>query len=142
MARIRASGVRAVLVVPARMTRSGLLAYPRQNLSRPGADAPRHASTASASPGSATRSSAGPRSARQPDAVHHHWRGNSGTHPVLRFLAACHPQLNDPSAITRPVLDDYMWWLLTEGTRAATRALSLSMIRVFGLEQQRNGQWR
>jgi len=46
------SGVRAVLVVPARMTRSGLLAYPRQNLSRPGADAPRHASTASASPGS------------------------------------------------------------------------------------------
>ena len=47
-----------------------------------------------------------------------------------RFLGACHPEANDPSAITRPVLEDYLSWLLTEGYSATTRALSLSMIRV------------
>jgi hypothetical protein len=84
------SGVRAVLVVPARMTRSGLLAYPRQNLSRPGADAPRHALTASASPSSATRSSAGPSSARQPGArsqpsAREHWHspGSPSSSPLV-----------------------------------------------------------
>jgi hypothetical protein len=48
-----------------------------------------------------------------------------------RFLTTCHPEVGEPSAITRPVLEDYLSWLLTEGYAAATRALSLSMIRVF-----------
>jgi integrase len=48
-----------------------------------------------------------------------------------RFLATCHPQAADASAITRPVLEDYLSWLLTQGYSASTRALSLSMIRVF-----------
>ena len=47
-----------------------------------------------------------------------------------RFLATCHPEVEEPG-ITRPVLEDYMSWLLTQGDSAATRALSLSMIRVF-----------
>ena len=48
-----------------------------------------------------------------------------------RFLGACHPEVGEPSAITRPVLEDYLSWLVTEGYSASTRALSLSMIRVF-----------
>jgi len=48
-----------------------------------------------------------------------------------RFLATCHPEVDQPSAITRPALEDYLSWLLTEGYSAGTRALSLSMIRVF-----------
>ena len=48
-----------------------------------------------------------------------------------RFLDACHPEASQPAAITRPVLEDYLSWLLTEGYSAATRALSLSMVRVF-----------
>ena len=48
-----------------------------------------------------------------------------------RFLAARHPQAADATAITRPVLEDYLSWLVTEGYSASTRALSLSMIRVF-----------
>ncbi len=48
-----------------------------------------------------------------------------------RFLAARHPQARDASAITRPVLEDYLSWLVTQGYSASTRALSLSMIRVF-----------
>jgi len=47
-----------------------------------------------------------------------------------RFLATRHPQAADASAITRPVLEDYLSWLLTQGYSAPTRALSLSMIRV------------
>jgi integrase len=47
-----------------------------------------------------------------------------------RFLATRHPQAADASAITRPVLEDYLSWLLTQGYPAPTRALSLSMIRV------------
>ena len=47
-----------------------------------------------------------------------------------RFLATRHPQAADASAITRPVLEDYLSWLLTQGYSASTRALSLSMIRV------------
>jgi len=48
-----------------------------------------------------------------------------------RFLATRYPQAADASAITRPVLEDYLSWLLTQGYSASTRALSLSMIRVF-----------
>jgi integrase len=48
-----------------------------------------------------------------------------------RFLAARHPRARDASAITRPVLEDYLSWLATQGYSASTRALSLSMIRVF-----------
>jgi integrase len=48
-----------------------------------------------------------------------------------RFLAMCHPQAADAGAITRPALEDYMSWLLDQGYSASTRALSLSMIRVF-----------
>ena len=47
-----------------------------------------------------------------------------------RFLATRHPQAADASAITRPVLEDYLSWLVTQGYSASTRALSLSMIRV------------
>src|SRR5215470_8717943 len=47
-----------------------------------------------------------------------------------RFLAARHPDAGDATAITRPVLEDYLSWLLTQGYSASTRALSLSMIRV------------
>ena len=47
-----------------------------------------------------------------------------------RFLVTRHPQAADASAITRPVLEDYLSWLLTQGYAASTRALSLSMIRV------------
>ena len=48
-----------------------------------------------------------------------------------RFLDTCHPEVYQPATITRPVLEDYLSWLLTEGYSAATRALSLSMVRVF-----------
>lgn len=48
-----------------------------------------------------------------------------------RFLAAHQPQAADAGGITRAVLEDYMSWLVTEGYSASTRALSLSMIRVF-----------
>ncbi|HXL94815.1 MAG TPA: tyrosine-type recombinase/integrase [Streptosporangiaceae bacterium] len=48
-----------------------------------------------------------------------------------RFLASRLPQAPDASAITRPVLEDYMSWLLAQGYAPSTRALSLSMIRVF-----------
>ena len=48
-----------------------------------------------------------------------------------RFLAARHPRAADASAITRPVLEDYLSWLVTQGYSAGTRALSLSMIRAF-----------
>ncbi len=48
-----------------------------------------------------------------------------------RFLTECHPEVSDPSGITRPVLEDYLAWLLLQGYSPATRALSCSMIRVF-----------
>jgi Phage integrase, N-terminal SAM-like domain len=56
-----------------------------------------------------------------------------------RFLAARHPQARDASAITRPVLEDYLSWLITQGYPASTRALSLSMIRVFFDAGHRHG---
>jgi len=55
------------------------------------------------------------------------------------FLAACHPEADRPSAITRPLLEDYLSWLVTQGYSAATRALSLSMIRVFFEACHRHG---
>lgn len=55
------------------------------------------------------------------------------------FLAACHPETDRPSAITRPVLEDYLSWLAAQGYSAATRALSLSMIRVFFEACHRHG---
>ena len=59
---------------------------------------------------------------------------NAGALALTRFssfLAGCQPDAGDASAITRPVLEDYLSWLLTQGYSASTRALSLSMIRVF-----------
>jgi integrase len=47
------------------------------------------------------------------------------------FLSGCHPVVGDGTGITRPVLEDYMAWLLVQGYSAPTRALSLSMLRVF-----------
>jgi integrase len=55
------------------------------------------------------------------------------------FLAARCPGAGDASAITRPVLEDYLSWLLTQGYSASTRALSLSMIRVFFEACHRHG---
>ena len=46
---------------------------------------------------------------------------------AIRNQCACSRQ----NWITRPVLEDYISWLLTQGYSASTRALSLSMIRVF-----------
>ena len=48
-----------------------------------------------------------------------------------RFLTEHHPEVSDPAGITRPVLEDYLAWLLTQGYSSATRALTLSMLRVF-----------
>ena len=48
-----------------------------------------------------------------------------------RFLATRQPGAGDAGVITRPVLEDYLSWLVTHGYSASTRALSLSMIRVF-----------
>ena len=41
------------------------------------------------------------------------------------FLAERHPGIADETGITRPVLEDYLSWLLAQGYSAATRALSL-----------------
>jgi integrase len=56
-----------------------------------------------------------------------------------RFLAARHPPPRAARAITRPVLEDYLSWLVTQGYSASTRALSLSMIRVFFDACRRHG---
>ena len=50
---------------------------------------------------------------------------------LSRFLAEGDCEVVDEAGITRPVLEDYMAWLLTQGYSPSTRALSLSMIRVF-----------
>src|SRR5262249_11775996 len=47
------------------------------------------------------------------------------------FPAARQPQAPAGSAITRPDLEDYPSWLVTEGYPGSTRALPLSVIRVF-----------
>ena len=56
-----------------------------------------------------------------------------------RFPAARQPDAGDASAITRPVLEDYLSWLVTQGYPASARALSLSMIRVFSGACHRHG---
>ena len=43
------------------------------------------------------------------------------------------------AGITRPVLEDYLSWLLAQGYSASTRALSLSMLRVFSGACHRHG---
>jgi hypothetical protein len=42
------------------------------------------------------------------------------------FLAERHPGIAGEAGITRPVLEDYLSWLLAQGYSASTRALSLS----------------
>ena len=64
--------------------------------------------------------------------VHDHRRRGAGADPVLPLpRRRVTREAGDASAITRPVLEDYLSWLLTQGYSASTRALSLSMIRVF-----------
>ena len=48
-----------------------------------------------------------------------------------RFLAECHPDVVDAAGVTRPVLEDFLAWLLEQRYSASTRALTCSMIRVF-----------
>ncbi|PZS32451.1 MAG: hypothetical protein DLM58_09810 [Pseudonocardiales bacterium] len=48
-----------------------------------------------------------------------------------RFLAEAHPDVQEASGITRPLLEDYLAWLLSQGYSNSTRALTLSMLRVF-----------
>ena len=59
---------------------------------------------------------------------------NAGALALSRFswfLAARHPKVTAPSGINRPVLEDYLAWLLTKNYSASTRALTPSMLRVF-----------
>jgi integrase len=56
-----------------------------------------------------------------------------------RFLAERHPSAPGGTGVTRPVLEDYMAWLLGQGYSAPTRSLSLSMLRVFFDACQRHG---
>jgi integrase len=55
------------------------------------------------------------------------------------FLAERHPGVSDETGITRLVLEDYLTWLLARGYSASTRALSLSMLRVFSDACHRHG---
>ncbi len=48
-----------------------------------------------------------------------------------RFLTESHPEVDAGPAITRPVLEDFLAWLLEQNYSASTRALTCSMIRVF-----------
>jgi len=48
-----------------------------------------------------------------------------------RFLTEQHPDVADAVGITRPVLEDYLAWLVAQGYSNSSRALTLSMIRVF-----------
>ena len=48
-----------------------------------------------------------------------------------RFLAGVHPEVDGPADITRPVLEDFLAWLLEQRYSSSTRALSCSMLRVF-----------
>jgi len=50
---------------------------------------------------------------------------------LSRFLSERHASVGDATGITRPVLEDYMAWLLGQGYSPATRSLTLSMLRVF-----------
>jgi integrase len=67
---------------------------------------------------------------------------NAGALAMSRFsafLAERHPGIGGESGITRPVLEDYLSWLLAKGYSAGTRALSLSMLRVFTDACHRHG---
>jgi integrase len=55
------------------------------------------------------------------------------------FLTERHPGVTDETGITRLVLEDYLTWLLARGYSAGTRALSLSMLRVFSDACHRHG---
>ena len=55
------------------------------------------------------------------------------------FLAERHPGIADETGITRPVLEDYLSWLLAQGYSASTRALWLSVLRVFSDACHRHG---
>jgi integrase len=47
------------------------------------------------------------------------------------FLAEAHPEVADETDVTRPVLEHYLSWLVERSYSSSTRALSLSMMRVF-----------
>jgi integrase len=67
---------------------------------------------------------------------------NAGALAMSRFsafLAERHPRIAGEAGITRPVLEDYLSWLLAKGYSAGTRALSLSMLRVFTEACHRHG---
>jgi integrase len=55
------------------------------------------------------------------------------------FLARRHPGVTNETGITRSVLEDYLSWLLARGYSASTRALSLSILRVFSDACHRHG---
>jgi integrase len=55
------------------------------------------------------------------------------------FLGERHPGIAGEAGITRAVLEDYLSWLLAQGYSASTRALSLSMLRVFSDACHRHG---
>ena len=55
------------------------------------------------------------------------------------FLTSRHPGITGEAGITRPVLEDYLSWLLDKGYSAGTRALTLSMLRVFTEACHRHG---
>ena len=55
------------------------------------------------------------------------------------FLAERHPGIAGETGITRLVLEDYLSWLLARGYPAATRALTLSVLRVFSDACHRHG---
>jgi integrase len=59
---------------------------------------------------------------------------NAGALAMARFsafLTECHPDVDNETGITRPVLEDYLSWLVTKGFSSSTRAQTLSMMRVF-----------
>lgn len=67
---------------------------------------------------------------------------NAGALAMSRFsafLAERHPGITSEAGITRPVLEDYLSWLLDKGYSAGTRALTLSMLRVFTDACHRHG---
>jgi integrase len=67
---------------------------------------------------------------------------NAGALAMSRFsafLAERHPGITGEAGITRPVLEDYLSWLLGKGYSAGTRALTLSMLRVFTDACHRHG---
>ena len=71
--------------------------------------------------------------------VRDHLRRGAGPVRFSAFLDERHPGIAGEAGITRPVLEDYLSWLLTQGYSASTRALSLSMLRVFSDACHRHG---